>query len=88
MPVADCGVNSMSGGQYGPGCPKDCPRRSISPNCHNPETCETWAKYLERKAAAKAAREAVRKAERDLEGMQVRRSTMAAKEARRHKCRN
>lgn len=24
-------------------CPKDCPKRSYDPNCHNVETCEIYA---------------------------------------------
>lgn len=78
----------MSGVQYGPGCPKDCPRRSISPNCHNVETCEIWAKYVARKEAAHAARGKAKKAERDIEAVEVRRNAMKSTEARRHKCRN
>lgn len=78
----------MSQGKYGPGCPKDCPKRSISPNCHNVETCERWAAYVARKEAEKSAKETVRKAERDLEDIAVRRFDRIAKEARRHRCRN
>lgn len=78
----------MTGGRRRPGCPKDCPRRSIQPNCHNVETCETWAKYITQQESAKKAKEKVRAAERDLEGMLVRRSLMKVKEERRHKCRN
>ena len=78
----------MSGGRRGPGCPKDCPRRSISPNCHNVDTCETWAKYIAQKEAKAAAKATARKAERDFEGVMVCRSVRAAREARRHKCRN
>ena len=25
---------------------KDCPRRSIEPNCHNADTCEAWAAHM------------------------------------------
>lgn len=28
-------------------CPENCPNRSIHPNCHNVETCETYRKYRE-----------------------------------------
>lgn len=27
-------------------CPPDCPRRCAEPNCHNVETCETWAEHM------------------------------------------
>lgn len=33
-------------------CPKDCPNRCAVPNCHNVNTCETWAKH-EAEAAQK-----------------------------------
>lgn len=36
-------------------CPKYCPNRSISPNCHNPDICESWKKYLEEKEAIASA---------------------------------
>ena len=75
----------MTGGRSGPGCPKDCPRRSIQPNCHNAETCEIWAKYLAKKELEQKVKSKILAAERDLEGMAVRRSVLAAKEARRHK---
>ena len=28
-------------------CPKDCPRRCVSPNCHNEETCEQWKEHMD-----------------------------------------
>lgn len=37
-------------------CPPDCPRRSAEPNCHDVETCEVWAKHVERQKAIYAAR--------------------------------
>lgn len=67
-----------------PPCARDCPRRSAVPNCHNPELCEDWARYLAEKAAVDKARERAQSVERDLTGMQVRRSVKAAKEAKRH----
>lgn len=27
-------------------CTKDCPRRSIDPNCHNVDICPEWAEYM------------------------------------------
>ena len=27
-------------------CPPDCPRRCAEPNCHNVETCKTWAEHM------------------------------------------
>lgn len=38
-----------------PPCEKDCPRRSIAPNCHSP-ICEDWVKYEESCKANRAAR--------------------------------
>lgn len=29
-------------------CPPDCPRRCAEPNCHNVETCETWAEHIKK----------------------------------------
>lgn len=29
-------------------CPPDCPNRCAEPNCHNVETCETWAKHMKK----------------------------------------
>jgi hypothetical protein len=29
---------------------KDCPRRTVEPNCHNVETCPDWAKEEAKKA--------------------------------------
>ena len=75
----------MTGGRRGPGCPKDCPRRSIQPNCHNVETCEIWAKYVAKREAEQTAKFRVLAAERDLEDIAVRRAIRTAKEARRHR---
>lgn len=36
-------------------CPKYCPNRSVSPNCHNPDICENWKRYLEKQAKIKLA---------------------------------
>ena len=30
-----------------PPCTRDCPRRSILPNCHSVDFCPDWAEYLE-----------------------------------------
>lgn len=27
-------------------CRKDCPRRSISPNCHDASICPEWGEYM------------------------------------------
>lgn len=35
---------------------KDCPDRSTDPNCHNPETCIHWAKYINAKEREYQAR--------------------------------
>lgn len=69
-------------------CPRDCPRRSAIPNCHNAETCETWARYLREQAAVKAARRKIKAAEDDVTSVNVERARKAAKEAKRHRCRN
>lgn len=37
-------------------CPKDCPNRCASPNCHNPDICENWKRHLEEKAKIHEAR--------------------------------
>lgn len=37
-------------------CPSDCPRRCASPNCHNAETCSTWAEHEKEVAAERKAR--------------------------------
>lgn len=37
-------------------CPRDCPRRSAVPNCHDPERCDIWAAHLERMRVVHAAR--------------------------------
>lgn len=37
-------------------CPPDCPRRCAEPNCHNAETCETWARYEAQKKDIRARR--------------------------------
>ena len=66
----------------------DCPRRCAVPNCHNPETCETWAQYLAETGAIKEARAKQRAAEKDVTAVAVANSRRAAKEAKRHKCRN
>lgn len=42
-------------------CPRDCPNRCAEPNCHNAETCETWAKHVERQKAIYAAKDAKQK---------------------------
>lgn len=31
-------------------CTKDCPRRSINPNCHNADICPEWGEYEKAKA--------------------------------------
>lgn len=36
-------------------CPKDCPNRSVSPNCHNPDICEKWKRHLEEKETVRLA---------------------------------
>lgn len=69
-------------------CPRDCPRRSAIPNCHNPETCETWARYLDEQAELKAAKQKFRAAEDDFSAVKVEKARRAAKEAKRHRCRN
>lgn len=69
-------------------CPKDCPRRCAIPNCHNPETCEIWARYLAELGAIKEAWAKQRAAEKDVTAVAVANSRRAAKEAKRHKCRN
>lgn len=33
-------------------CTKDCPRRSVSPNCHNADICPEWAEFMKQKATA------------------------------------
>ena len=38
-------------------CPKNCPNRCASPNCHNAETCETWAKHEAEAAQKRRERE-------------------------------
>ena len=43
---------------------KDCPRRTVEPNCHNVETCPDWAKEVEKRRADKEARENGRAVER------------------------
>ena len=40
-------------------CPIDCPNRCASPNCHNANTCERWAKH---EAEMEAEREKRKKA--------------------------
>lgn len=47
-----------------PPCTKTCPRRSAVPNCHNPNICPDWAKYLERKEKEDAKIEAEREKDR------------------------
>lgn len=37
-------------------CPRDCPRRSAVPNCHDPARCAVWAAHLERKKLIDEAR--------------------------------
>lgn len=69
-------------------CPRDCPRRSAIPNCHNPETCETWARYLKEQAAIKAAKQKFKAAENDVTAVSVERARKTAKEAKRHRCGN
>ena len=66
-------------------CPRDCPRRSAIPNCHNPETCEIWARYLREQAAIKTAKQKFKAAENDATAVEA--SLRAAKEAKRHRCR-
>lgn len=46
----------MSRGRTHAGCPRDCPRRSVAPSCHNPETCAVWADYLARMEVIRAGR--------------------------------
>lgn len=46
-------------------CPKDCPRRSISPNCHNEETCEHWKRHMETVRKEEAERRERGRAARD-----------------------
>ena len=43
-------------------CPKDCPNRRASPNCHNAATCETWAKHEAETEQIRAARARQQKA--------------------------
>lgn len=66
-----------------PPCSKDCPRRSVSPNCHNPELCPEWAAYLKKQAALKAARQNFKAAEDDFSAVKVEKARKAAKEAKR-----
>ena len=47
-------------------CPPDCPNRCAQPNCHNVETCPTWAEYVARSEALRTARQRVRAAEDDV----------------------
>lgn len=70
--------------RFDPPCSRDCPRRSASPNCHNPEICPEWKTYLAEKEAVNNARKQAQSVERDLTGMRVRRSIRAAKEAKRN----
>ena len=35
-------------------CPKDCPERK--PGCHNPDTCDCWAKQQEHRKQERDAR--------------------------------
>lgn len=37
-------------------CPKDCPNRCAMPNCHNVNTCETWAAHVAEVEAEREAR--------------------------------
>ena len=69
-------------------CPRDCPRRSAIPNCHNTETCEIWAAYVQRQELLKEARRKSKAAEKDAVGVAVACSRRLAKEARRKRCRN
>lgn len=36
---------------------KDCPNRTIEPNCHHPDRCEYWARIEEEKARRYAQRQ-------------------------------
>lgn len=49
-----------------PPCSADCPRRSIVPNCHNPDICPDWARYMEEKEAEREAEDKAKGAESDL----------------------
>lgn len=42
-------------------CPKDCPRRCASPNCHNEETCERWRKHMDAQRREREERKTRRK---------------------------
>lgn len=37
-------------------CLRDCPKRCADPNCHNAETCETWAAHEARQREIYAKR--------------------------------
>ena len=37
-------------------CPKDCPRRCVSPNCHNEKTCERWKEHMDAVRRGRAER--------------------------------
>ena len=52
-------------------CPIDCPNRCASPNCHNVNTCETWAKH---EAEIEAERERRHKRNRAIEDTRKARS--------------
>lgn len=70
------------------GCPPDCPRRCAVPNCHNAETCEIWARYVEEQAARKAAIAKAKAAEKDVNEMTAAFHMRCEREAKRNKCRN
>lgn len=36
---------------------KDCPDRTVEPNCHDPERCQKWAEHAAYWTAVRAARE-------------------------------
>lgn len=46
----------MSRGRADAECPRNCPRRSASPNCHDPETCAVWAAYMARMETIRAGK--------------------------------
>lgn len=52
-------------------CPKDCPNRRASPNCHNPLTCETWAAHEAEAAQIREARAKQQKAGEDMKAVRA-----------------
>ena len=52
-------------------CPIDCPNRCAVPNCHNANTCETWAKHEAEAAQIREARVKQQKAVDDLKAVRA-----------------